>query len=240
MNNLGLVKTIKAIAIGILLLTVADIFIGIFCPRGEHQKSQSLLVSNDTLFLSASKRDVRIRFLSDIVLEHQSTYAQYAVARESERMQARLSFVGAFAFLLVALLRPNSNIRSSIVLTALALYSGFYFFDIHTVDLWDRASDRKLALDTTILVLSRVQPSDSTWYDIDYGKVEARYDSLRQHSRLRKVASFFRPDLSQIAFYSWPLSVLLGLYLGLEYFSPGLTPGPKRGRKRRRLTRRST
>jgi hypothetical protein len=226
---------LKLFVVGMItVFTVLDAIFGLTCPRHGERPSDTVLGRDSTHFVSFSERSARLRFLSDVILQLQSTYFQAQLARESERMQARLSFVAAFALLLVALLRQNkSNTRLSVVLIAIVLFVGFYFFDIHTVDLGDRQNYTRSLLDTTILALPRIPQSDSALYYIDYGLVNARYDSMAQHPLKRKVQSFFRPDISEIVFYYLPLSVLLGLYWWFE-----IVPGTQRSatRKKRRAS----
>jgi hypothetical protein len=103
--------------------------------------------------------------------------------------------------------------RFVITMITLSLSMSIYFYDIHTVDLNLRQTYNKGCIDTTVLVLSKIAQSDSTWYNFDYKKTRAFDSTMNKHSRCRKLYNGLRPDLSQIAFYFVPVIIMLVLYL---------------------------
>lgn len=214
MNNTILQKCSRAIVCVLVLISISISIVGICNPKNESIQIGSLLVPDSTRFVSIAKIDARVRFLSEIVLQHESSSAQDQMAHESERMQTRLSFIGLLAVLFISFLSSKHVIaRSAIVLTAMVFFFSFYFYDIHTVDLDLRESYSKGCIDTTVFILSRINLTDSTWYNIDYHRIPVRDDSMHTRSFSRKLGNSIRPDLSQISFYFVPFNVMLVLYI---------------------------
>ncbi|MHB1048479.1 MAG: hypothetical protein ACYC09_00210 [Bacteroidota bacterium] len=232
MNDATIQIYFKYFVATILIFLILDVIYIKFCPLETKHHSNNLLVRDSTQSVPLSKRSARLRLLSDVILQHQTVHSESQLARESERMQARLSFIAAFALLLTTLLKhKESNTRSIVVTIAICLFMGFYYFDIHTVDNGNRENYTKSLLDNTILDLSRIPESDSSIYNIDYKLAIARYDSMAQNPFKRKLASAFYPDVSQMVFYYLPLIVLLGVYL-----VTGLMPKRNRRLKKDAIT----
>ena len=212
-------KPFTGFVIVMLPVVLLICLISLICPRDAVYPIDSLLNRDSTRFVPLSERQERILLLSNIVLQHQSTHAEWQTARESERMQARLSFMAAFGILLVALLRLNGpNIRSGVLLIAITLFFGFYFFDIQTVDFGNRLDHVKGMLDKTIIDISELQVTDSIWWNVDYKIYERWYSTKSQRCTMipRKLISSLRPDASQMIFYFLPLVVLIFVYLWQE------------------------
>jgi hypothetical protein len=225
---------IRPIVCALVLISISISIVGICNPKNESIPIGSLLVPDSTRFVSIAKIDTRVRFLSEIVLQHESSSGQDQMAHQSERMQTHLSYIGLFAVLFISFL-PSKHLiaRSAIVLTATVFFLSFYFYDIHTVDLNLRQRYGKGCIDTTVFILSRINLTDSTWYNIDYQRITVRDDSMHTRSFSRKLGNSIRPDLSQVSFYFVPFTVILVLYL----FYP---ISKDKRRNRRRLTSRSS
>lgn len=207
----------RRFAILALVVLVGSCIAGFLFPHNVNWYPSSLLSQDSRCFIPLSERSARVTFLSDMVLQHQATDAEWQRAYESERMQARLSFVAIFGVLLIALLRPSApHNRSGIFLVAAVLFLGFYWFDIHTAEYCHRQACEKGSLDTTMTLISRLQIHDSTWYNVDYQKLTPWRDSVNTNkSRLtREFSNFVHP--SQMVFYYLPSIVLLFLYLWLD------------------------
>ncbi len=205
---------VDAILSFLSLFLIGQCVAGFFWPRNDEWPIVSLLTPDSTQFVLRSERGVRISLLSEVILQHESTHAQWQSARESERMQARLSFVGVMAVLLATILRPGRvKDKPNMLLIAVTLFAGFYLFDVHMVYQGDRQDHVKGALDTTIIQLSKMSLSDSTLYYIDYSKLNAYLKNKGQNTRQKKLLNSLRPDLSQMAFYYMPLIIFIGLHL---------------------------
>jgi len=214
MNNKKYLRTYRWIVYILVILIVVITVYNITNPRRESFQVVSLLVPDTTRFVKIEDQQKRINYLSKIALQHQSDNAQDQTTRGIERMQTRLAFIALFAVLLISFLRTKKIMgRFVITMITLSLSMSIYFYDIHTVDLNLRQTYNKGCIDITILTLSKITLSDSTWYNFDYKKTQEFDSSKHTDSFLRKLSYSIRPDLSQISFYFLPVTIMLVLYL---------------------------
>jgi hypothetical protein len=206
-------KVVYLVLILILFIVLLNLFI---LHKEKDSPSDSLLVPDTTCFVPSFERDKRIQFLSDMVLRHQSSSVEASLARGSERMQTRLSFIALIAILIGLFLSlKDYKMQLGVLLAIVFLFLGFYLFDLHSSDFDHRHDYLRQWTDNTVIRLSKVHTSDSIWYNLNYDRIIAWDSTLSAHSFKRKINNFIYPDLSQIAFYFLPFFVFLGLYLFL-------------------------
>jgi len=214
MNNKKYLRIYRWIVSILIVLFVAISIYNIVNPRSESFYVVSLLIPDTTRFIKIEDQQKRINYLSEIALQHQSDNAQDQTTRGMERMQTRLAFIALFAILLISFLRAKKiKGRAVVTIITLSLTISIYFYDIHTVDLNLRQTYNKGCIDITLLALSKITLSDSTWYNFDYKKTQEFDSSKHTDSFLRKLSYSIRPDLSQISFYFIPVTIMLVLYL---------------------------
>jgi hypothetical protein len=223
MNNPKFLKWSCIFAWIVIIMIAIIIFINIFWPRNPIYPGVSLLKPDKTThFVLSTDRNERVKYLSNIILQQQSSYDQSSMALESQRMQTRLSFIALFAFLLIPFLtkKKKSNVRVSIVCILGIFFISFYYYDVQTVDHIDRQNYKMQSIFNTVVALSNIKPTDSIRYELDFNRLNKFENFMHAHSFKRKFGYLFRPDLSQISFYFLPFFVLLFLYLFMYYYRP--------------------
>lgn len=206
-------KIFSIIFIGIAGISIINIF---FQEDKPFKKDSPLLIiiPDTNRFVISTDRQWRIQYLSEIVMQHQSSYAQVQLTHSSDKLQTRLAFVALYAVMLIPFLSSKRKTkRIFIVWAAFIFFLGFYGYEIHASDLDSRLDFKVRCIDSTLNVLSTINTTDSTWYDISLVKIRGWEEDVSTKSCVRKLYYFFRPDLSQIAYYFIPFAVVLSLFL---------------------------
>lgn len=87
-------------------------------------------------------------------------------------------------------------------------------YDIHTIDFDFRTVHSRNCYSLTNLDLINARcSSEILSYSIDRGYIEEYNSDQQEKTKRRKLLRFFQPDLSQIAFYFVPITIILGVFL---------------------------
>jgi hypothetical protein len=145
----------------IIVLTVAIAVIGVLCA-GENPFDRRHLLLSDSLHVPEANRQARLDFLLNAVEHQHDIQVQVYVANESNRMQARLFFVTAFAAIAaVAFTIKEKKVRQMLAYAALLFTGLLYLLDVHMRDLSDRQVPIRDELRNTIVAITRVADDDS-------------------------------------------------------------------------------
>ena len=125
-------------------------------------------------------------------------------------MQIRLFYVAILAGLSTLLFHNNLMSRKKIRIVLLTLIILIYFLEVHKNDLYKRQLAVYHIKDAAIHSLAHLDPTDSTWYSIEYDSVRAKWNNAcdKNNARIRKLIASTRPNPEQIIFYVIPFGAL--------------------------------
>lgn len=186
-----------------------------FCEKNTLDKIDTILIisPDTTRFFLATDWQWRIEYLSEIVMQHLASYVQVHMVHSSDKLQIRLGFIAIYIALIIPFLRLKRKNRSLVLIVSIIFFLGFYGYEIHSNELDSRLDFKRKCINNTLVFLSNIKPENSTWYDIKLDEMNQHIEDARINRKCRKICYFFRPDLSQIAYYFIPFTVVLSLFL---------------------------
>lgn len=222
--KLKLVKSrIKCALFILILVNIIVILIGLTSPKKVYSKSDSLVKVDSNITVRSSEQKANIDYLISRAEQSRDFQKQSIFNSNSERMQTRLSYIALMAVILIPLFsskKVSEKKNYVFIIVAYLFFLSFYFNDIHAVDLINRTQYSKNCYSETIRALNKIQESADTYkndinYKYDLKKInrEGWIDNIPKNNKLRKIQAFFHPDISQIVFYIFPITLILSVYL---------------------------
>ena len=173
---------------------------------------ESLLTIDTNEYNNQNEVKMEINSLNEKVNQQKTYLEQILLTRSSERSQSRLSFI-ALILLFVSLFSKKKDHQLGIICIALLFFLSFYFFDIHITDLNSRLKHNYGCYTETAKKINEIKINDTHKYIIDTGKIDTWEIDKRKNTMQRKFNNYLHPDISQIAFYLMPITIILGLFV---------------------------
>lgn len=179
--------------------------------------SDTFFSQKDSLATSSDLARGQVRMLTDIVLQHQATWAQMYATREDLRMQVRNFYAVIFAGLLSAALIAEGS-RKAIGNIVLIMATLMYALDVHMLDNMKRQEPDGIKLLNTLQQLIRVAPDNTRWYSLTIGNKcpekdkswDNRWTNVTFPRLWGKLIRALKPNFEQIVFYFVPILLLAG------------------------------
>jgi len=191
------------------------IFIIIFgwgCPPAELINNRNNLIIDSTTQSNPQANKVRLKSLTDILLQAQANHVQQSAARDSDRAQSRLFFAAILGALIVASHNPsNSDLRR--ISAILILVFGFliYFNDVRAVEAGMRQAHEAAFIDNSVITLANVPAANCPLYTLD----TLRVSSFRREQKSERYTTLFRlairPEIDQSLFYLIPMLIIVSI-----------------------------
>jgi hypothetical protein len=179
-------------------------------PHGTLDRSIRLLKSNDSVRVLANSVNAHNSTLIGVLEGRLASAGTLDASRADTRMQARVFYAAILAGLMLFVFREDHRMKRRVGLFLLVLTSVMYALDVHLDDLNKRQLDAASVLGSASKTLFDKTPSDTTWFELEFGPLEREMEKASETAFLRKSQAATRPNLEQIIYYFFPWFVVYG------------------------------